>query len=55
MQNGYFRLVNCENGYGLKLYPAVDMGDELRVGEITEYLDGYGIAYDRNNLEMLSW
>lgn len=53
MQNGYFQLVNYENGYGLKLYPAVDMGDELRVGEITDYLDGYGIAYDRNKLEML--
>lgn len=53
MRNGYFRLVNYENGYGLKLYPAVDMGDELRVGEITDYLDGYGIAYDRNKLEML--
>ena len=53
MRNGYFRLVNYESGYGLKLYPAQDMGDELRVGEIAEYLDGYGIAYDRNKLEML--
>ncbi len=53
MRNGYFRLVNYESGYGLKLYPAQDMGDELRVSEITEYLDGYGIAYDRNKLEML--
>lgn len=53
MRNGYFRLVNYEGGYGLKLYPAEDSGEELRVGEITEYLDGYGIAYDRNKLEML--
>lgn len=53
MHNGYFQLVNYENGYGLKLYPADDMGDVLRVGEIAEYLDGYGIVYDRNKLEML--
>lgn len=46
MRNGYFQLVNYEGGYGLKLYPAEDMGEELRIGEITDYLDGYGIAYE---------
>ncbi len=53
MRNGYFQLVNYENGYGLKLYPAEDMGEELRVGEITDYLDGYGIAYDRGRIEVM--
>lgn len=53
MQNGYFRLVNYENGYGLKLYPPQDAGDVIRVGEIVDYLDGYGIVYDRNKLEMM--
>lgn len=53
MKNGYFRLVNYENGYGLKLFPPDDTGEVLRVGEIADYLDGYGIAYDRNKLEMM--
>ncbi len=53
MRNGYFQLVNYENGYGLKLFPPDDTGDVLRVGEIADYLDGYGIAYDRNKLEMM--
>lgn len=53
MRNGYFQLVNYENGYGLKLYPPEDMGEELRVGEIIDYLDGYGIAYERGRIEMM--
>lgn len=53
MRNGYFQLVNYDSGYGLKLYPPDDTGDELRVGEIADYLDGYGILYNRNKLEML--
>lgn len=53
MRNAYFRLVNCENGYGLRLYPARDGGEEARLGEIAEYLDGYGIVYDKAKVEMM--
>ena len=35
------------------MFPPDETGDVLRVGEIADYLDGYGIAYDRNKLEMM--
>ncbi len=52
MKNGYFRLVNWEGGYGLRVYPPEGAGEEVRVQEILEYLDGFGIAYERSRLEL---
>lgn len=52
MRNGYFRLVNDSEGYGIALYRPKGGGDDIRMGEMLEYLDGLKIAYDRKKLEM---
>ena len=51
MQNGYFRLVNDFNGYGIALYPPREFGEEIRVGEVLKYLDDLKIMYDRKRIE----
>ncbi len=53
MQNGYFQLTEDNGGVGLALYMAKDGGEELHSEEIIEYLDGYGLPYERSRLEML--
>ena len=53
MQNGYFKLVNEPNGYGVRLYQPKDGGEQIRIGELLEYLDGLGAGYDRRRIEML--
>lgn len=53
MQNGYFRLVNMPDGYGIKLYQPRDGGEGIRIGELLEYLDGLKVGYDRKRIEML--
>lgn len=53
MQNGYFRLVNDSVGFGVALYQPKDGGEEIQLGELIEYLDGHGIAYDRKKIEVL--
>ena len=51
MQNGYFRLVNDFNGYGIALYPPVDFGEEIRTEEVWKYLDDLRITYDKKRIE----
>lgn len=53
MQNGYFRLVQDNEGFGVALYQPKDGGEEVQLGELIDYLDGHGIAYDRKRIEML--
>ena len=53
MQNGYFKLVNEPNGYGVRLCQPKDGGEQIRIGELLEYLDGFGVFYDRKRIEML--
>lgn len=52
MQNGYFRLVNDLNGYGIALYPPKDFGEEIRGEEVWKYLDELKISYDKKRLDM---
>lgn len=52
MKNSFFRLVNCEGGYGIRVYPAEGAGEDIRLQEIEDYLNGFGIDYERNRLEM---
>lgn len=51
MQNGYFRLVNDSEGFGIALYRPTGYGEELQIGEITEYLEDMRIGYDRRWIE----
>lgn len=52
MQNGYFRLVSDNEGYGVALYQPQDGGEYIQIGELIGYLDGLGIGYDRKKIEM---
>lgn len=53
MQNGYFKLVNEPNGYGIMLCQPKGGGEQIRIGELVEYLDGLGVGYDRKRIEMI--
>ncbi len=51
MQNGYFRVVNDPEGYGVALYRPRDGGEEIDLPELLGYLDSLGIGYDRKQIE----
>lgn len=51
MQNGYFRLVKTTGGFGIQLFPATDGGEDIRIGELTRYLDYVNIGYDLTALK----
>lgn len=53
MQNGYFRLISDNTGAKLALYQPQGGGEDIRLGELIEYLDGHSIVYDRKRIEML--
>ena len=52
MQNGYFRLVNDSEGYGIALYQPKEYGDPIQLSEITAYLDDMRIGYDKKKIEI---
>ncbi|MCM1044530.1 MAG: FapA family protein [Candidatus Gastranaerophilales bacterium] len=39
MQNAYFRLVNEQDGFGVRIFPAKDGGEPLKIMELIDYLD----------------
>lgn len=51
MQNGYFRLVNDAEGFGIAFYRPKGYGEEIQVGEVTDYLEDMKIGYDRGRIE----
>lgn len=53
MQNGFFQLVNEADGYGVAMYQPQDGGDVIQLDELTGYLDGLKIPYDRKRLELM--
>ncbi len=46
MRNGYFQIVNVQGGFGLKLVPPADGGEDIRLAELLAYLDRQKIYYD---------
>ena len=46
MSNGYFQVVKTKDGVGVRLYPAKDGGDEIRIMELQVYLDRGNFQYD---------
>lgn len=50
MQNGYFKLDKRRDGAYLIVYPAVDMGEPCDPNEITKYIDGFNIDYEKSTV-----
>jgi len=50
MRNGYFQLVNTPGGFGIKLFPPLDGGEDIRMIELIHYLDEQGLNYDLSSL-----
>lgn len=53
MNNGYFFLTGVSNGYGLKLIMPRDGGEEIRIGEAVDYLNGREEAFELQELKKL--
>ncbi len=51
MQNGYFQIVKAPNGYGVRLFPPLEGGEAIRIGELISYLDEQKIVYDLGTLK----
>ncbi len=51
MQNGYFQIVKAPGGFGVKLVPPTEGGEEIRLYELVGYLDKEQISYDLNSLK----
>lgn len=51
MQNGYFQVVKASNGFGIRLVPPVDGGEDIRIGELLHYLDEEKISYELSALK----
>ncbi len=50
-RNAYFRLVKDGTGYGVKFFPPLEGGEEIRLQELINYLDGNGCNYDLTQLK----
>lgn len=46
MRNGYFQVVKAPGGFGVKLIPPADGGEEIRLHELLAYLENAQIGYD---------
>lgn len=53
-KNGYFQLVNIQNGFGIKCVPPRDGGEKVQVGELIEYLNRHGFSYDVSALKKVA-
>ena len=51
MQNGYFRLVNRTESFGLAIFQPLNGGERVRQKEVEDYLGGLNIPYDKSVLE----
>lgn len=52
--NGYFQLVNDNNGFGIRLYAPKDGGEPVRLAEVLSYLNSREIQYDVSALKNAS-
>lgn len=50
MKNGYFQLVECLGGTGLKVFPPEGDGEKVRINEVIDYLLYRNIIYDLSAL-----
>lgn len=49
--NGYFQLKKIGQGYGLRLVPPTNGGEEIRIAEVIDYLDNNNLVYDLSVLK----
>lgn len=50
MSNGFFKLVNIPQGFGVKILAPTDGGEPVRIMELMNYLDNQRINYDMKAL-----
>lgn len=53
MSNGYFKLVKAVGGFGVMLVPPTDGGEEIKMLELTTYLERAQVPYDISNIKKL--
>lgn len=51
MKNGYFRLVDLEQGYGIHFWPPEDGGENIKIAEVVDYLEKNDLIYDLSVLK----
>lgn len=51
MRNGYFQLVKAPNGYGVRIVPPADGGEDVSIAELLHYLDDEKINYNLGTLK----
>lgn len=51
MRNGYFRLIELEQGFGLQLIPPQEGGDGIMIAEVMDYLEKNNLVYDLSVLK----
>lgn len=49
--NGYFQLVNIQDGYGIKCFPPQDGGEAIRINELIDYLGRHNLTCDLSKLK----
>lgn len=54
MRNGVFQLTATPQGYGVRLFPAQDGGEPVRILELMNYLEPLGIDYDLQALRKMT-
>ena len=50
-RNGYFRVRSSEEGTFLKLFPAQDNGEPLKIDEVLEYLTKHEIKFELSRVK----
>ncbi len=51
MKNGYFRLVDLEQGFGIHFWPPEDGGEKIMIAEVVDYLEKNNLIYDLSVLK----
>lgn len=53
-KNGYFQLVNIQNGFGIKCIPPQDGGEEIQINEVIDYLNKRNLTCDLLQLKRIA-
>lgn len=49
--NGYFRLVKAPGGFGIRFFPPREGGEGIRISDVLDYLNRFGVDYDANQIK----